>query len=113
MQPFDGDLADYSRFVLSGGEAPQKRKPDPAPPPLAKPKREPMPARRELAALEEKIKRFQDLLRRVDDALAQASARGGDAVKFADLADKRAELERALTTSEEAWLTLSEEAEAR
>ena len=50
----------------------------------AKPKREPQPIKREIAALEDKMNRFQDLLRRVDDALTQASARGGDAAKIAE-----------------------------
>ena len=59
----------------------------------------------------DKVNRFHDLLRRVDEALAQASARGGDAVKIADLAEKRVELERALTASEQAWFELSAEAE--
>ena len=58
------------------------------------------------------MSRFQDLLRRVDEALAQAGARGGDALKIADLAEKRAGLERALAASEKAWLELSVEAEA-
>ncbi|MGA8587159.1 MAG: ABC transporter ATP-binding protein, partial [Roseiarcus sp.] len=73
--------------------------------------REPAPLKRELQALEDKVNRFHDLLRRVDEALAQASARGGDAVKIADLAEKRVELERALTASEQAWFELSAEAE--
>ena len=34
----------------------------------------------------DKMNRFQDLLRRVDPALAEASAPGGDALKIADLA---------------------------
>ena len=55
--------------------------------------------------------RFHDLLRRVDEALAEASGRGGDAVKIAELAAKRAELERALTATEEAWFELSADAE--
>ncbi len=55
--------------------------------------------------------RFQELLRRVDEALMGASASGGDAVKIADLAGKRAELERALAASEAAWLELSEQAQ--
>ena len=38
------------------------------------------------------MNRFQDLLRRIDDALMQASARGGDTAKMADLAAKRTEL---------------------
>jgi ATP-binding cassette subfamily F protein 3 len=57
------------------------------------------------------MNRFQDLLRRVDEALTQASARNGDAVKIAELAAKRAELERALNATEEAWFELSAEAE--
>src|SRR5271156_3367802 len=109
-KPFDGDLADYGRFVLGADARPvEARKREPASP--ARPKREPAPLKRELQALEDKVNRFHDLLRRVDDALAQASARGGDAVKIADLAEKRVELERALTASEQAWFELSAEAE--
>jgi len=114
VRPFDGDLADYGRFVLSGetrpAEAKSRFRPSPAPVEAA-PRREPAASRRELSALEERMNRFHDLLRRVDEALAEASARGGDAAKIADLAGKRAELERALTASEEAWFELSAEAE--
>ena len=107
VKPFEGDLADYSRFVLSGAEPQQRRKREfEAPPASARPKREPQPIKREIAALEDKMNRFQDLLRRVDEALAQASARGGDALKIAELAAKRAELERALIATEEAWFEL-------
>jgi ATP-binding cassette subfamily F protein 3 len=71
-------------------------------------KRDPSPARRELAALEDKMNRFQDLLRRVDEALAEAGASGGDALKMAELAARRGDLERALAAAEEAWLELSD-----
>jgi ATP-binding cassette, subfamily F, member 3 len=113
VKPFDGDLADYGRYVLGqGAPAPQKRR-EPAP------KSAPAPARnrgqgtlkRELAALEDRMSRLQDLLRRVDVALMEASAAVGDALKIADLAQRRGELERALTSAEEAWLELSEQAE--
>jgi ATP-binding cassette subfamily F protein 3 len=57
------------------------------------------------------MNRFQDLLRRIDDALTQASARGGDAAKMADLAAKRAELERTIVATEKAWFELTAEAE--
>jgi ATP-binding cassette, subfamily F, member 3 len=112
VKPFEGDLADYSRFVLGAAERPQQRgKREPvSSPPAAGPKREPQ-FKRELAALEDKLNRFHDLLRRVDEALAQASVRNGDALKIADLAAKRAELERALTATEQAWFELSAEAE--
>jgi len=113
VKPFDGDLADYGRFVLGADARPvETRKRAPASPaPAAGPRRQPAPLKRELEALEDKMNRFHDLLRRVDEALAEASARGGDAGKIADLAEKRAELERALTASEEAWFELSAEAE--
>jgi ATP-binding cassette, subfamily F, member 3 len=114
VKPFDGDLADYGRFVLGANAAPaQRRKREPAAPsPAARLRRDATPLKRELAALEDKMNRFQDLLRRVDEALAQASAPDGDAFKIADLAEKRADLERALAASEEAWLELSAEADA-
>ena len=113
VKPFEGDLAGYSRFVLGAAERPdQRRKRESAPAPgPARPKREPQPLKREIAALEDKVNRFHDLLRRVDEALAQASACNGDALKIADLAAKRAELERALTATEQAWFELSAEAD--
>jgi len=114
VKPFEGDLADYSRFVLGAAERSEQRgKRQSAPPPAAAgPRREPQ-RKRELAALEDRVNRFHDLLRRLDEALAQASARGGDAAKIAELGGKRAELEQALVASEEAWFELSAEAEER
>ena len=112
VKPFDGDLADYSRFVLGADERPeQRRKRESAPSPLAVGLRREPQLKRELAALEDRINRFHNLLRRLDEALAAASARGGDAAKIAELAAKRAELERALVASEEAWFELSAAAE--
>jgi ATP-binding cassette subfamily F protein 3 len=110
VRPFEGDIADYGRFVLNQNAPTQQRtkreqssRPAPAQGPL----------KRELAALEDKVNRFQDLLRRIDQALAKASASGGDALKIADLAQRRGDLERALASAEWAWLELSEQAEAQ
>ena len=112
VKPFDGDLADYGRTVLGqASPAPQKRceaAPKPAPAPSRG--RGQSTLKRDLAALEERMNRFQDLLRRVDAALMEAGAAGGDALKMADLAERRGELERALASAEEAWLDLSEQA---
>jgi ATP-binding cassette, subfamily F, member 3 len=56
--------------------------------------------------------RFQDLLRRIDEALAKAGDTANNSAKVVDLAMKRAELERALLATEEQWLALSSQAEA-
>ena len=116
VKPFDGDVADYGRFVLGQSGASPQRKPAPAAPakpaPAPNRRRDQTLLKRELAALEDKMSRFQDLLRRVDEALVEAGASGGDALKTADLAARRVDLERALTAAEEAWLELSEEAGA-
>ncbi len=118
VKPFDGDVADYGRFVLGQGAPSPQKKPAARPgaaagKPAAGPsrKRDPGALKREIAALEDKMTRFQDLLRRVDEALAEAGAAGGDALKLADLAARRGELEKALTAAEEAWLELSEQTE--
>jgi ATP-binding cassette, subfamily F, member 3 len=112
VKPFDGDLADYGRYVLGQGPpAPQKRR-EPTPKPAAPARnRSQGTLKRELAALEDRMSRFQDLLRRVDESLMEASAGGADSLKIADLAQRRGELERALASAEEAWLELSEQAE--
>ncbi len=125
VRVFEGDLADYGRFVLGEG-APQerpkkesvKRESEPARPAPAperretRPRRDLAPLRKEIVAVEQKMRRFQDLLRRVDEALAEAGETAGNSAKVADLAGKRAELEAALAAAEETWLELSAQAEA-
>ena len=115
VKPFEGDIADYGRFVLGQAPAPQKpvREFMSKPAPTLARNRGQSPLKRELVALEDKMARFQDLLRRIDAALAQAGASGGDPRKMADLAQRRGDLERALASAEQAWLELSERAEAQ
>ncbi len=121
VKAFEGDIADYGRFVL-GQRAPQERvrkEREPARPAAAperreaaRPRRDLAPLRKEIVAVEQKMHRFQDLLRRVDEALAQAGETSSNSAKVIDLASKRAELEAALEAAEEAWLELSAQAEA-
>jgi ATP-binding cassette, subfamily F, member 3 len=120
VRAFDGDVADYSRFVL-GAAAPKesRRKEDALPkPPTAerregvRPRRDLGPLRKEIVATEQKMHRFQDLLRRIDEALAQTSEAANNSAKVVDLAQKRGELEMALLAAEETWLALSSQAEA-
>jgi ATP-binding cassette subfamily F protein 3 len=117
VRAFDGDVADYSRFVL-GGAAPKESRDPPKPPaaserqPGGKARREIGPLRKEIVATEQKMHRFQDLIRRIDEALASSSETAGNSAKIVDLAQKRGELEKALLATEETWLALSAEAES-
>jgi ATP-binding cassette subfamily F protein 3 len=121
VRTFDGDVSDYSRLVLGKTEASEGRKPQqpavkaPAPPERregAKSRRDLGPLRKEIVAAEQKMHRFQDLLRRIDEALAKSGDTANNSAKVVDLAMKRAELEKALLATEEAWLELSSQAEA-
>ena len=113
VKPFEGDLADYGRHVLGQSAAPTRpkmREPALKSAPASARNRGHGTLKRELAALEDRMSRFQGLLRRIDEALMAASA-GCDALKIAELAQRRGELERVLISAEEAWLELSEQAE--
>ena len=116
VRAYEGDLADYTRLVLGqGAPAPRTGKsPLPAPEkrePL-KPRRDLGPLRKEIVAVEQKMHKFQDLLRRIDQALASSSPTAGATPQVVGLAAKRTELERALQQTEEEWLELSARAEA-
>jgi ATP-binding cassette subfamily F protein 3 len=115
VKSFDGDMDDYRRFVLDqasggdngrkgtgGAQAEQRRE-------AAKTRKELAPLKKKIEAAEERMKRFEGLLRRVDEALAQPDAFTRDPGKAAQLAQQRAELERAIAAAEDEWLTLSAE----
>jgi ATP-binding cassette subfamily F protein 3 len=114
VRNFDGDLEDYTRHVLGQGGAPAPKNSAKAPPPpeAPKPRRDLGPLRKEIVAVEQKMHKFQDLLRRIDEILAKTGQTAANTPQVIDLATKRAELERALTQTEEAWLELSAKAEA-
>ena len=114
VKPYDGDLADYSRDVLAKTAPPPKpAKPAAATKEEARPRRDTGKIARDLAALEARMEKFQDLLRRIDDALATAAADPMKTQQTVALATQRADLERALAATEEAWLELSTEVEAQ
>jgi ATP-binding cassette subfamily F protein 3 len=112
VKTFDGDMDDYRRLVLEGkGERVAKpRKEAPAPalaPAAAPPRKEPLPPKKRLAALEERMQKFQGLIGRIDKALGDPAVFKSDAGKAKELARQRGELERALMAAEEEWLKLS------
>ena len=117
VKSFDGDMDDYRRFVLDqasggdngrkgtgGAQAEQRRE-------AAKTRKELAPLKKKIEAAEERMKKLEGLLRRVDEALAQPDAFTRDPGKAAQLAQQRAELERAIAAAEDEWLTLSAEYE--
>ncbi|MEN9708814.1 MAG: hypothetical protein RIQ68_1222 [Pseudomonadota bacterium] len=117
VKNFDGDMDDYTKFVLeqAGAEREAKRrearderpKSDTPPPPDRATKRE---TKKKLDQLEEQMNKLQGLLARIDEALAAPDAFTKDPAKASQLAGQRAEVERTLARIEEEWLMLSEEA---
>ena len=53
------------------------------------------------------MRKFQDLVERIDKALANPATFTKDPAKAAQLSAQRGELERALTVAEEEWLELT------
>jgi ATP-binding cassette subfamily F protein 3 len=123
VQSFDGDMADYRKFVLDSARksqkdgAEKKRDANQAAAPdarrdAAKARKDAAPLARKVKAAEEKITRFGDLIARVDLMLADPRAFERSPAEATRLSQQRAELERALNAAEEEWLELSSELEA-
>jgi ATP-binding cassette subfamily F protein 3 len=108
VRNYDGDLDDYARLIVGRPAEAKPRAPKVSQGPRAS---EPS-LERQIAATEQKMQRFQDLLARIDEALAKAAADGAALQQAIELAAKRRELERALVAAEETWLELSAKAEA-
>ena len=118
VKTFDGDMDDYRRFVLErasdgdsarkgngGAQAEQRRE-------AAKTRKELAPLKKKIEQAEERMKKFEALLARVDEALAHPDAFAKDSARAAQLAQQRAELERALAGAEDEWLAMSHEYES-
>jgi ATP-binding cassette, subfamily F, member 3 len=116
VKNFDGDMDDYKKYVLEGAKGdfvPRKRAAEkPVIEKQAAPSGKALPLKKRLAAVEDKMKKFQDLIARVDQALANPASFTKDPVKAKQLSQQRGDLERALTATEEEWLMLTSEFEA-
>jgi ATP-binding cassette, subfamily F, member 3 len=120
--PFDGDLDDYRRLVLSergsnGNDARDRNDAAPARAGRAEIRRaaaekrvELAPLRRRVAEAEKAVNRLAAEIARIDAMLAELFAR--DPTKAAALAKERAQQASALATAEEDWLAASAELEA-
>ena len=122
VKPFDGDIADYNDYVLEragcGNGRPLKK--DRGEARQAAPERDQNPhaARntaqldKRISAIEEKMRKFHDLVSRIDMALAEPAVFIEDPAKAAHLSSQRGELERMLVAAEEEWLRLAGDLDA-
>ena len=117
VKPFDGDMDDYARLVLSKAE---ERGADRARV-RCRPSRKPSARRRNGATPglsgassrppKRRSRNSPQLLARVDEALAAPDAFARNPQEAARLATQREELARALAVAEEQWLEIAAEAE--
>ena len=114
VTPFDGDLDDYVKFVLSergGKPASEKATPQSdraqARKAAADKRVETAPLRKRVQKAEADIARLTKELEKLDATLADGSLFTRDAAKAATVAKARADAAAALASAEEEWLTAS------
>ena len=122
VKTFDGDMSDYRKYVLEmannggngraggatgnagGGEkmsnADRRRE-------KALARANAVPFGKRIENAEARMTKFTDLLKRIDEMLAKPAAFVKEPEKAAQLAQQRADCERALAQAEEEWLTLT------
>ncbi|MGQ7793952.1 ABC-F family ATP-binding cassette domain-containing protein [Faunimonas sp. B44] len=116
VKPFDGDLDDYRRLVLSraDGEAAASAAEDKGPSQKAL-RRQAAERREALAPLRKKIKDSERLIEKLQGEVKALDGRLADPALYgqpdraATLAQERAQKLKALARAEESWLALSEE----
>ncbi|MFN3526533.1 MAG: ABC-F family ATP-binding cassette domain-containing protein [Paracoccus sp. (in: a-proteobacteria)] len=111
VAPYDGDLDDYRKFLLSG-DAPAE-KPAEAPKPAApkRPNRDAVLAlRSEVRKAEERVQKLTEMMGKLDKKLADPSLYN-DPYEAEKWGKKRAEAVRALAFAEELWMGALEKLE--
>jgi ATP-binding cassette subfamily F protein 3 len=121
VKPFDGDMDDYRKLVLSGELDGPVQRSDKAQATASRTDERRAaaerrvalaPLRKKLEALEARMAKLSEVIGKIDAALADGTAFQKDPAKATDLARKRAEAADALAAAEEEWLMLSGEIEA-
>jgi ATP-binding cassette subfamily F protein 3 len=113
IKTFDGDMADYAKFVLDRARLAAKTGPRPvepviAPPPPAPPKGQPGPLKRRLEAAEAVLARETKLLEELDIALGDGSLFTTAPAKATTLAEQRARVAERLAVAEAKWMEAAE-----
>ena len=121
VKSFDGDMDDYKKLVLEragGGRRESRRtgRDDAAKAAGANPEAKAAgklpPLKKRIAAQEDRMAKYADLIARIDAALADAAIFKREPAKAATLSRQRGELEKALVTAEDEWLQMTTELEA-
>jgi ATP-binding cassette subfamily F protein 3 len=124
VHPFDGDLDDYRRFLLTGDNVPrahEEKTEAPAAPKISKEdaRREAAERRKQLKPLKDKVDaaehQIADLtaeLAKLDRALSDPLLFTKDPAKGKAVSKKRADAARSLAAAESRWLAINEEYEA-
>jgi ATP-binding cassette subfamily F protein 3 len=123
VTPFEGDLDDYRRFLLSGDNTPTQRglaQREAKPAPEVKVSKEEArrsaaekrqtlkPLKDKVDAAESQIASWTSELNKLDKALSDPLIFSQDPAKAASVSKKRAEAARKLAAAEKAWLAASE-----
>ncbi len=115
VTPFDGDLDDYRKFVLSNGRDDKDRDRQPKGASRGEQRRAAAQLRIELAPLRKRITEAETLvtrltneIARIDSALADPSLFARDPAKAAQLSKERSAAVAALARAEDDWLAASE-----
>jgi ATP-binding cassette subfamily F protein 3 len=113
VEPFEGDLDDYRRYVLSEGRVKPKAVTTPAPNRTdarrgsAEKRAELAPLRKRIGDADARIKKLNTDLAKFDAALSDADLFARDPAKAAQLAKARSDAADALARAEEEWLAAS------
>jgi ATP-binding cassette subfamily F protein 3 len=121
VKPFEGDLDEYSRYVLAGAPADGPSRPDAKESPgsraeqrraAAQMRIELAPVRRRIADAERTMELLSGKIARIDAQLAAPGLFARDPAKAAALSKARVEAVAALGGAENEWLAASAELEA-
>ncbi|MCW6507220.1 ABC-F family ATP-binding cassette domain-containing protein [Lichenifustis flavocetrariae] len=117
VQAFDGDMDDYKKLVLdrAGGGRREGRRANRAEAKVAEraipnastPTAKPVSMKKQIAAQEERMAKFTELIARIDKALGDTAVFSREPARASTLSRQRAELEKALVLAEEDWLRLT------
>jgi ATP-binding cassette subfamily F protein 3 len=120
IEPFDGDMEDYAKFVLDrarvAARAPSQVaepvKAPPPPPPASRPKVPTGTARRRTEAAEAALARATAALAEIDAQLTNPAVFAKDPAKASDLGRRRDAAQKAVDSAEAEWLAAQEAYEA-